>query len=119
MFSGYGAFPAYPQPPYGGYPYPPQQQPPQNRPWWMEERHAYQHAIKLYEECFKFSSVNYFKQPFASDLEEKERKRYESKQGKHGNVVDWLYIIHTICAKNVLDLKNMFEDKCMVFDFFY
>jgi hypothetical protein len=54
----------------------------------MEERHAYQHAIKLYEECFKFSSVNYFKQPFASDLEEKERKRYESKQGKHGNVVD-------------------------------
>lgn len=33
MFSGYGAFPAYPQPPYGGYPYPAQQQPPQNRPW--------------------------------------------------------------------------------------
>lgn len=47
MFSGYGAFPAYPPPTYSGYPYPPQQQPPQSRPWWMKERHGFKMHVRL------------------------------------------------------------------------
>lgn len=80
----------------------------------MSDRKAcvlYHHAAGLHEEYVTFSSDNNFKK-CALDLEE--RKKEIKKNQNQGNMVTLLYVI-SICAKNELDLKKTFEDKCMCF----
>jgi hypothetical protein len=89
MFSGYGAFPVYPQPSYSGYPYHPQQQPPQNRQWWMKERHDLKLHVPL-------RTVH-----FALDLEKWEKDAgIKTKEHNFLFFFDVFSVVRTVCAEN-------------------